>query len=127
MRGHYSTFRQQQPYHLAFMKDARLHDSTASAELAALLGGLKDVERHLSFLWRLIPRLPLRVFIDAAVVQSQLHSALHDPEGLSPIPDVQLTVQKQRDLKANVVWVTSGEQKADALTKLRPPWDHYSS
>eukprot|EP00919_Chromeraceae_sp_WS-2016_P049544 GHVR01117340.1.p1 GENE.GHVR01117340.1~~GHVR01117340.1.p1 ORF type:complete len:122 (+),score=9.24 GHVR01117340.1:645-1010(+) len=121
MRGHYSTFRQQQPYHLAFMKDARLHDSTASAELAALLGGLKDVERHLSFLWRLIPRLPLRVFIDAAVVQSQLHSALHDPEGLSPIPDVQLTVQKL------TVWVTSGEQKADALTKLRPPWDHYSS
>lgn len=110
--------------HWGSVADKRKHPSTSSAEISAMILGLKesvDICRALSKMLK--KEIYLKVFTDANVVCNQLDigKAVTNPFDQS---NVEYVLQCLKDFKQFgvkqtplVVHVTTGKQKADCLTK----------
>ncbi len=115
--------------------DKRIHPSTSSAEIAALIMGLKEsveIVRAIRALTR--QDVTLTAYIDAKVVTEQLKTGKASTNPLDQ-HNVDYVIQCLQDLKKygvrgepSVVHVGTKEQKADALTKyLRGVWTDVSN
>lgn len=96
--------------------DKRLHNSTASAELGALVTSLVNAGELILTIRDIINQpVPLQVYTDNNTLIAQLNNSTS--ADFSVRGRLQLAQQLLRDLKGQIVFVPSNRQLADSLTK----------